>query len=78
MTVSSLNIRSGPGTTYEVIGKLPLGTKVKVNSISFDWIIIAYTAYINYRPRNGGEDPGATNGNIYKKNITLNIATLVK
>ncbi|WP_251402885.1 N-acetylmuramoyl-L-alanine amidase [Ureibacillus chungkukjangi] len=99
---SSLNIRSGAGTSYKVIGKLSLDTIVTVNSVSGEWAKITYNGVTGYvsksyiktlnqsnnnelksriiilDPGHGGSDPGAINGKVYEKNITLNIATLVK
>lgn len=34
---STLNIRSGPATTYSIINKLPLGTKILVTGQTGDW-----------------------------------------
>jgi len=37
VTASSLNVRSGPGTTYSIIGTLSYGTRVNVVASSGDW-----------------------------------------
>ncbi len=37
VTATSLNVRSGPGTTYSIIGTLSYGTRVNVVASSGDW-----------------------------------------
>ena len=48
VTVSSLNIRNGPGTTYEILSSLGLGDEVDVYSIENDWAKIKYGSSIAY------------------------------
>jgi LysM repeat protein len=40
---SRLNVRSGPGTNYSIIGKLYSGNEVKVYEIKNSWALISYT-----------------------------------
>ena len=50
VTVSSLNIRSGPGTSYSILGTFTTGDKVEVISESDGWAKINYnggTAYVS-------------------------------
>lgn len=48
VNTDSLNVRSGPGTTYSVIGSLNKGTKVEVLSESNGWSKINYNNGIGY------------------------------
>ncbi|RHW38349.1 N-acetylmuramoyl-L-alanine amidase [Lysinibacillus yapensis] len=48
VTTDSLNIRSGAGTSYKVIGKLSYGTNINVDSISGNWIKITYNGVTGY------------------------------
>lgn len=62
VTANSLNIRSGVGTTYGVIGKLSKGAKVEVVSESNGWYKIKYSngygyisaSYVNTDTHNNG------------------------
>ncbi len=50
VTTDQLNVRSGPGTEYEVLGVLPVGETVEALSVKGDWYLISFngdTAYIN-------------------------------
>lgn len=50
ITASSLNVRSGPGTSYDVVGSLKKGASVKTYGTKNGWYKIKYdgkTAYIN-------------------------------
>lgn len=50
VTTDQLNMRSGPGTEYEVLGVLPTGETVEVLAVEGDWYRIALggdTAYIH-------------------------------
>ena len=48
VNASSLNFRSGPSTTYSVIGKLSSGDKVEVISTSNGWSKIKYNGQTGY------------------------------
>lgn len=45
---SDVNVRSGPGTSYNTIGKLAKGTVVRVRSISDGWAKIKFGSQIGY------------------------------
>lgn len=51
VTANSLNVRSGPGTGFPIVGNVRLGTQVTVNSISGGWANIAWgigsSAYVS-------------------------------
>ncbi|MBQ2817593.1 MAG: SH3 domain-containing protein [Clostridia bacterium] len=42
VAATSLNVRKGPGTDYEVLGSLKSGTTVTVESYYGSWALIAY------------------------------------
>ena len=44
----SLNVRSGPGTEYTIIGSIPKGAKVKVQSEADPWAFINYDGLQGY------------------------------
>ena len=48
VTATSLNVRSGPSTSYSVIGKLSNGSKVEVISTSNGWSKIKYNNQTGY------------------------------
>lgn len=48
VNTDSLNVRSGPNTSYSVVGKLKKGEKVKVISESNDWSKIDYKGNVSY------------------------------
>lgn len=48
MTTADLNIRSGPGTTYPVIGVIPKGATVTAASIANNWAFITYSGKTGY------------------------------
>jgi len=48
VTVASLNIRSGPGSSYSTIGKLTKGNMVSVKSINGFWAKIEYAGGVGY------------------------------
>ncbi|QIB35513.1 SH3 domain-containing protein [Ancylobacter pratisalsi] len=58
VTVSNVNVRTGPGTGYDVIGTLPSGSNVDVRSCSGSWCETVY-GYVSapHLSTNGG---GAT------------------
>ena len=37
-----LNIRSGPGSSYEVIGRIPKDTQVNVSAVNGEWAYVTY------------------------------------
>lgn len=42
-TSTNLNLRSGPGTSYQVLTTIPLGTSVEMaENCDCDWIKVAY------------------------------------
>lgn len=47
-TGSDVNIRTGPGTNYTIVGTLNYGTKVYVYSISNGWAKIAVGGFYRY------------------------------
>lgn len=47
-TADSLNVRNGPGTKYDSIGKLPKNSKVEVIDIQNDWAKINYNGGVAY------------------------------
>lgn len=48
MTTASLNIRSGPGTSYPVIGVIPKGATVTATSIANNWANVTYLGKTGY------------------------------
>lgn len=48
VTADVLNVRSGPGTGYSIIGKLYQGEAVLVTSISNGWAKFGYKTTIGY------------------------------
>jgi len=56
VTASALNVRSGPGTTFRVLSKLPRGAKVEIVEKHKDWAWVnpargwAHTAYLSAAP----------------------------
>jgi uncharacterized protein YraI len=72
-TSSSLNVRSGPGNNYDVIGKLTNGQKVSVSNIENDWASIYYngsTAYVSSKYL----EPLATGNEIYQEELVASAA----
>ena len=51
VTASSLNVRSGPGTSYSRIGSLTRGSVATVRSVSGDWAQIDYAGRTGYLHR---------------------------
>jgi hypothetical protein len=37
MVYTTVNLRQGPGTTYEIIGKIPAGSRIAVGGCSGQW-----------------------------------------
>ena len=48
VTASSLNFRSGPSTSYRIIGSLYKGQKVEYISASGEWLKVKYNGTIGY------------------------------
>lgn len=48
VTASALNVRSGPGTGYSVIGSLSKGQVIKVKSISQGWAKFTFNGQNGY------------------------------
>ena len=72
VNTSTLNIRSGPSTSYEVIGTITSGTNVEVLDRSGSWYKISYNntygyvsgTYITLNPAQLGIDVSKWNGSI--------------
>lgn len=76
VTASTLNVRSGPSTSYEVIGQLSKGNKVNVYSVEGSWTKVQYgsqtgytsTSYLNI----GGTTTNPTpNGSVVENRIIV-------
>lgn len=48
VTTDELNIRSGPGTTYSIVGVIPYGGVVAVYSVSGSWARVMYNGIKGY------------------------------
>jgi peptidoglycan/xylan/chitin deacetylase (PgdA/CDA1 family) len=48
VTTDELNIRSGPGTTYSIVGVIPRGATVPVYSVSGSWARVMYNGIRGY------------------------------
>lgn len=57
-TIASVNLRTGPGTTYDVVGTLPVGTSVEVRGCSGSWCETV-DGYVSARHLSTGE-PAST------------------
>jgi len=71
VNTTSLNFRSGPSTSYSVIGKLSSGAKVEVISTSNGWSKIKYdgkTGYVSseYLSSNAPDDSNSTSSSVSK------------
>ena len=71
VNTTSLNFRSGPSTSYSIIGKLSSGTKVEVISTSNGWSKIKYnnkTGYVSseYLSSNAPDDSNSTSSSVSK------------
>ena len=76
---SGLNVRSGPGSGYSILGTLPYGTSVNVTGTSGSWSVIQYsgkTAYVftTYLTKGGS---GGSAGSNTASGFLIN-ATIVK
>ena len=80
INVSALNVRSGAGTNYGVIGALSKGTKVQVLSEQYGWSKINYngktgyiaTKYLSNTPVSGGQVTPPTNESNNENNTNSN------
>ncbi|MCC3863260.1 SH3 domain-containing protein [Terrisporobacter petrolearius] len=71
VNTSTLNVRSGPSTSYSVIGTLSSGTKIGVISTSNGWSKIKYnnkTGYVSseYLSSNAPDDSNSTSSSVSK------------
>ncbi len=78
VTASSLNVRSGAGTTHSVIGSLSQNQSVSVSSIANGWATISYngrTAYVSASYLSGTSSSSSNSGN--SSSSTVNAAQIV-
>ena len=82
VTASSLNVRSGPGTSYSVIGGLSKGSSASVVGTSGNWYKIKYGSGYGYisssytsssAPSGGSSDSGSTTTS---KTMYCNVSSL--
>jgi uncharacterized protein YraI len=64
VTESSVNLRAGPGTQYQVVDTIPGGTTVDVAGCTGSWCRVNFSGQVGYASRNylqlaGGPAPGA-------------------
>ena len=76
VNTSSLNFRSGPSTSYSVIGKLSSGDKVEVISTSNGWSKIKYngqTGYVSSKYLSSSVPESSTTATKYVNASSLNV-----
>ncbi len=76
VNASSLNFRSGPSTSYSVIGKLSSGDKVEVISTSNGWSKIKYdgkTGYVSSKYLSSSAPESSTTTTKYVNTSSLNV-----
>ena len=89
-----LNVRSGAGANYSIVGKLNSGAKVSIYRHEGEWSYIqsgTITGYVNnyylsspsdntiaIDPGHGGSDPGAIANGIYEKELNLDVSLRVE
>jgi N-acetylmuramoyl-L-alanine amidase len=89
-----LNVRSGAGTNYSIVGKLNSGAKVSIYRHEGEWSYIQsgnISGYVNnyylsspsdntiaIDPGHGGSDPGAIANGIYEKELNLDVSLRVE
>ena len=82
VSATSLNVRSGPSTSYSIIGNLPNGTKVEVISTSNGWSKIKYGSQMGYVSSqylsNTGSDSSSSTSSSVSKVISLSKSLLGK
>lgn len=61
VTADSLNVRSGPGTSYSRLGYLTKGTKIDIYHIEGDWVVINYQGSVGYVHKDYLELPSTGN-----------------
>lgn len=74
---SGLNVRSGPGTGYSILGTLPYGTSVTVTGNSGGWSIIQYsgkTGYVSSNYLSSGGGGGSSGGAKTASGFLINAA----
>ena len=69
-TGSDVNIRSGPGTQYTIVGTLNYGTKVYVYSISNGWAKISLGGIYRYVEYYGAAEPPVRCGESHLSGLT--------
>lgn len=81
-TDPDLRIRKGPGTSYEVIGKLPQGAHASVLDKNSGWVNISYqgtTGWVSSEyvtADSGGSDTKATSARSGSKSGTVGVSSL--
>ena len=76
VNATSLNVRSGPSTSYSVIGKLSKGTKIEVISTSNGWSKIKYdgqTGYVSSKYLSSSAPESNTTTTKYVNATSLNV-----
>ena len=79
VTADTLNVRTGPGTTYDVQGSLPYGTEVQVLATEGEWCRIQYNgteAYVNaayLTPVSGGTTATTTTTTTTTRGTTTSV-----
>ena len=76
VNATSLNVRSGPSTSYSVIGKLSKGTKIDVISTSNGWSKIKYdgqTGYVSSKYLSSSAPESNTTTTKYVNATSLNV-----
>ena len=76
VNTTSLNFRSGPSTSYSIIGKLSSGTKVEVISTSNGWSKIKYdgkTGYVSSKYLSSSAPESNNTTTKYVNTSTLNV-----
>ena len=78
VTATSLNVRSGAGTGYSVIGKLTKGSKVEVISISNGWSKINYNGTTGYVSSSYLSSTNISNSNTSTSNSVSQVISMAK
>ncbi len=70
-TYTGVNVRTGPSTGYDIVGKLLPGTAVEIletngnwGRMAQGWVCLDYIAMISYYPIGGSGNGGATGGDV--------------
>ncbi|WP_202911173.1 SH3 domain-containing protein [Ancylobacter sp. TS-1] len=72
VVTSNVNIRSGPGTGYRVIGSLPAGARVNVGRCSGNWCRVA-GGWVSAGFLSGGGTSVVVNPNYYANDVALGV-----